>query len=172
MLPSLQIETDVRAALMEAYIAAIYFSHKPQEPIGIALPILDRWLREMYDPLLDFFHTHMKREHDQHLRAVEHDYDGNVIIMDRDELGKIDQMARGMALLVQMWGKSQEREIRWEVDKLFTEVGVLWRSKCTMDGIDMGEAVRADRTVAKDVSGWEAAKRLGLAVSAASLGFA
>jgi len=51
---------------MEAYIAALYFSFPPHLRILQALPIIDGWLREMYEPLYDFFYNYMKTEHDQH----------------------------------------------------------------------------------------------------------
>ena len=58
-LPVLRALTDVRAALMEAYIAAIYFSYPAETRLTEALPVIDEWLREMYDPLYDFFFTYM-----------------------------------------------------------------------------------------------------------------
>jgi hypothetical protein len=59
LLPVLRAQTDVRAAMMEAYIAGIYFAYPISERTSVALPIIDTWLREMYDPLFDFFYNHM-----------------------------------------------------------------------------------------------------------------
>lgn len=61
LLPVLKAETDVRAAMMEAYIAAIYFSFAPEDRFAKALPVLDDWLREMFQPLLEYFYDHMVR---------------------------------------------------------------------------------------------------------------
>jgi hypothetical protein len=44
---------------MEAYIAALYYSYPISDRMSVALPIIDAWLREMYDPLQDFFYTYM-----------------------------------------------------------------------------------------------------------------
>ena len=59
-LPVLRAQTDVRAALMEAYIAGVYFSYPPRERFTVALGVLDKWLREMYEPLYEFFYNHMR----------------------------------------------------------------------------------------------------------------
>lgn len=58
-LPVLRVQTDVRAAMMEAYIAAIYFSFPVEKRMTEGLPVIDLWLREMYEPLYDFFFTYM-----------------------------------------------------------------------------------------------------------------
>lgn len=60
-LPALRASTDVRAAMMEAYIAAIYFSFPLAERSVKALPLIAPWLREMYEPLLEYFYDHMVR---------------------------------------------------------------------------------------------------------------
>lgn len=58
-LPVLRALTDVRAAMVEAYIAALYFSSPADKRMTEALPMIDSWLREMYEPLYDFFFTYM-----------------------------------------------------------------------------------------------------------------
>jgi dsRNA-specific ribonuclease len=59
LLPVLRAQTDVRAALMEAYIAALYFSYPVEKRMTEGLGVIDRWLREMYEPLFDFFFNYM-----------------------------------------------------------------------------------------------------------------
>jgi hypothetical protein len=59
MLPVLKAQTDVRAAMVEAYIAALYFSCPAEKRMTEGLKIIDDWLREMYEPLYDFFLHHM-----------------------------------------------------------------------------------------------------------------
>jgi len=59
MLPVLKAQTDVRAAMVEAYIAAIYFSYPVESRMSEGLKVIDTWLREMYEPLYDFFLNHM-----------------------------------------------------------------------------------------------------------------
>ena len=59
-MPVLCAQTDVRAALVEAYIAGVYFSHPPHERFTIAMGVLDKWLREMYEPLYEFFFNYMR----------------------------------------------------------------------------------------------------------------
>lgn len=163
LLPVLRASTDVRAALVEAYIAAVYVSHPVEDRFTIAVPIIDAWLRDMYDPLFDFFYTYMKREYDQHSNAVGADDDGNVIVMDEDEIARVDDLARGMFLLVQMHCDAVAREFRWEEDRYETSIGTLYRMRVMVDGMELGEATRAGKQQAKDVASWEAAKKLGLA---------
>lgn len=163
LLPLLRASTDVRAALMEAYIAAIYVSHAVEDRFNVALPIIDAWLREMYEPLYDFFYTYMKLEHDQHSNAVGADEDGSVIVMDEDEIARIDGLARGMFLLVKMHCEAYERDLRWEEDRYETSIGTLYKMRIMVDGMELGEATRAGKIQAKDVAAWEAAKKLGLA---------
>lgn len=45
--------------MVEAYIAAIYFSFPPATRMTEGLKVIDDWLREMYEPLYDFFYNHM-----------------------------------------------------------------------------------------------------------------
>ena len=59
LLPVLKAQTDVRAAMVEAYIAAIYFSYPVEKRMTEALKVIDGWLRDMYEPLYDFFLNHM-----------------------------------------------------------------------------------------------------------------
>lgn len=59
-LPVLRAQTDVRAALVEAYIAGVYFSYPPRERFSVAMGVLDEWLRDMYEPLYEFFFNYMR----------------------------------------------------------------------------------------------------------------
>jgi hypothetical protein len=59
MLPVLKAQTDVRAAMVEAYIAAIYFSYPTENRMTEGLKVIDNWLRSMYEPFYDFFLNHM-----------------------------------------------------------------------------------------------------------------
>lgn len=45
---------------MEAYIAALYFSFPIEERLGEGIRVIDAWLREMYEPLYEFFYDYMK----------------------------------------------------------------------------------------------------------------
>lgn len=58
-LPVLRAQTDVRAAMVEAYIAALYFSFPVDKRMTEAMPMIDAWLRDMYEPLYDFFFMYM-----------------------------------------------------------------------------------------------------------------
>jgi len=165
LLPVLRASTDVRAALMEAYIAGIYFSYPPDQRISVAMPILEGWLREMYDPLFDFFYTYMRNEHDQHQNAIGADQEGVIIVMDEDEVNRVNMAAMGMTPLVKMYAETYERELTWEEDKAETTIGPLFKVKCIVDGMELGEAMRASKKDAKNVAAWEAAKKLGLTVS-------
>ncbi|KAL7418865.1 hypothetical protein Q5752_006549 [Cryptotrichosporon argae] len=166
LLSVLRAQTDVRAALMEAYIAGLYFSCPVGERLTVALPRIDAWLRDMYEPLLDFFLRYMESEHCQHHAATGAGADGVVrTAADQAALDAADRPAEGMALLVQMFGKTMGRDVVWDAERFETSVGVLWRITCLVDGIEMGDGTRAIRKRAKDVAGFEAAKKLGLAVS-------
>lgn len=72
--PLLRMQTDIRAALVEAYIAGVYFSHPP----GEGIKIVTAWLEEMYEPLADFFLQHMRGEHGV-LRATVGTSEGRVV---------------------------------------------------------------------------------------------
>lgn len=80
-------------------------------------------------------------------------------------MDRIDKASMGMAALVQMYATRQERELRFEEERFSTNMGSLWRVKCTIDGIELGEATRANKKMAKNVAGWEGAKKLGLTAS-------
>jgi hypothetical protein len=144
---------------MEAYIAALYFSFPPHLRILQALPIIDGWLREMYEPLYDFFYNYMKTEHDQHhLASIGAGPDGRVIMLSEEQMTRIDRKALGMATLVQMYGNRQEREVRFEEERYETNVGLSFKMTCLVDGIELGEGTRSMRKNAKNAAGWEAAK--------------
>lgn len=161
--PVLRAQTDVRAALFEAYVAAVLFSY-PAESRGTGLSVLSGWLREMYDPLFDFFYAHMKQEHAVHVAAVSA-IDGVVhAATDRAELERIDAMSEGMALLVGTYARSRDRLASYEIVRSETNVGALWTVKCLVDGVEMGEATRAVKNRARNAAAWEAAVKLGLTV--------
>lgn len=82
-------------------------------------------------------------------------------------MARIDNAAMGMAPLVQMYATRHDRELRFEEERFYTNMGSLWRIKCTLDGIELGEATRANKRMAKNVAAWEGAKKLGLTVSEA-----
>lgn len=168
LLPLLRVSTDVRAALLEAYIAGVYVSFPVSERNSKALGTITEWLREMYDPLYDFFYNFMKKEHEQHQNAVGTDFEGNVIVMDPAEIAKVDEQARGMLLLLKMHVKAYERELRFEEQRHETSIGTLFQLKCLVDGMELGEATRAGRNQAREVAAWEAAKKLGLAAERVS----
>ncbi|KAK8845434.1 hypothetical protein IAR55_006147 [Kwoniella newhampshirensis] len=168
LLPLLRAQTDVRAALMEAYIAALYFSFPVEEHLTKGMKVIDSWLREMYEPLYDFFFNYMKKEHEQHHSTIGATVDGHAHMQSDAEIARIDQASIGMAPLVQMYTNSQDRELRYEEERYETNLGALWKIKCTVDGIELGEAVRTVKKTAKNVAAWEAAKKLGLTVSDAT----
>lgn len=72
--PLLRVQTDIRAALVEAYIAGVYFSRPPGEGIRA----VTAWLEDMYAPLADFFLQHMRGEYGV-LRATVGTSDGRVV---------------------------------------------------------------------------------------------
>ncbi|KAK4688032.1 26S proteasome non-ATPase regulatory subunit 10, partial [Tremellales sp. Uapishka_1] len=171
ILPVLRAQTDVRAALVEAYIAALYFSFPPPERSTVAFRVIDEWLREMYEPLYEFFYKYMKKEHDQHWNATGSTDDG--IILTDTQMKVVDNSALGMTELVRLYTAQYDRVLSYEDERFETNVGYLWKIKCLVDGIEMGEATRAVKAKAKNVASWEAAKKLGIAVSPAisSTGF-
>ncbi|WVQ93851.1 hypothetical protein IAU59_000929 [Kwoniella sp. CBS 9459] len=162
LLPVLRAQTDVRAALLEAYIAALYFSFPIEERLSTGIKTIDTWLREMYEPLHDFFYNYMKKEYEQHHSTVGATLDGRVEVQSEAEIARIDKASQGMAILVQMYCTNQDRELRWEDEKFETNVGSLWKMQCTVDGIELGEGVRPFKKAAKNVAAWEAAKKLGI----------
>lgn len=78
---------------------------------------------------------------------------------------KIDQASLGMAALLKVYGDNQERKVEYKEERYDTNLGILWHMKVMVDGVELGEATRANRKTAKNVAAWEAAKALGLAVS-------
>jgi len=166
LLPVLRAQTDVRAALVEAYIAGVYFSFPPEKRMVDGIKCVTAWLREMYDPLYDFFLQHMQNEYKQHYSVMGTAYDGTVqVAASPEELDKLDAIAEGMALLLKMYGTQRERKIEYESERFETSVGILWRMRCSVDGIEMGDATRSSRYRARNAAAWEAAKKLGLASS-------
>ncbi|ORX34640.1 ribonuclease III domain-containing protein [Kockovaella imperatae] len=161
-LPVLRNQTDVRAALMEAFIAAVYFSFPPEERFTRALPVLDGWLREMYDPLCDFFFEHMKSEHEQHSRAVGVEPDGEVRFMEEEERTRIDKSSRGMLKFIKHHASLQGWKIEFHETVYETTVGMLYEYRCVVNGEDVGSGTRADKKMAKNVAALEAVKTLGL----------
>lgn len=166
LLPVLRAQTDVRAALVEAYIAALYFSYPPDSRPSDGLAVVSAWLREMLDPLYDFFLTFMRTEHRQHNSAMGAGVDGVLEVASSPEaLDKLDEAAEGMALLINTWGKVRERRIEWDCERYLTGVGELWRMRLSVDGVEMGDAIRAYIQRAKNAAGLQAARKLGLAES-------
>lgn len=162
LLPVLRASTDVRAALMEAYIAAIYYSHPLEDRRRVAMDIIDAWLREMYEPMFDICYNWMKAENEQYHRASAAGLDGSVVLLTEEEMKRIDDAARGMAPLVTMYCNRQGRQLSWEEETYETLVGKLCKIKCCVDGVELGEGTRSVRKAAKSVAAWEAAKKLGL----------
>ncbi|WWC58068.1 uncharacterized protein I303_100603 [Kwoniella dejecticola CBS 10117] len=163
LLPVLRAQTDVRAALVEAYIAGLYFSYPPEKRLDEGIKQIDQWLREMYEPLYDFFYNYMKKEYEQHYLTIGSTLDGRVISMEnQEELNKIDEKAMGMANLVSMFCANQERDLYWQEEKVQTNQGLLWKIKCLVDGIELAESIRPFKKQARNAAGWEAAKKLGL----------
>lgn len=151
--------------------------------------MLDEWLREMYEPLYDFFYTYMsvypstsllifqrsvklilkrKSEYDQHRTAIGQNPDGTVQTISDAKMARIDKASQGMAALLKAYGDTKDRKIVYDEDKYDTTLGLLWHMKVSVNGVMLGEATRADRRIAKNVAAWEAAKALGLAVSPVS----
>lgn len=63
-----------------------------------------------------------------------------------------------------MYGEQSERTVEYETERFETSVGHLWRLKCIVDGIEMGDATRASRYRARNAAALEAAKKIGLIV--------
>ncbi|WWC66881.1 uncharacterized protein I206_100788 [Kwoniella pini CBS 10737] len=166
LLPVLRAQTDVRAALIEAYIAGLYFSFSIEKRLNKGLKKIDKWLREMYEPLYDFFYNYMKKEFEQHYLTIGSTLDGKVIsLKNEEELKNLDKLTIGMSNLISMYCKNQKRELNWQEYKIQTNQGFLWKIKCQIDGIEISESIRSFRKSAKNVAAWEAAKKLGLTVS-------
>lgn len=165
LLPVLRATTDVRAALVEAYIAAIYYSYPAEDRRTVALGIIENWLREMYEPMFDFCYNYMKAENRQFHLASAAGLDGTVELLTEDQMLKIDNAAKGMALLVTMYCNRQNRKIEWQEEQFETYVGTLCKIKCCVDGVELGEGTRSSKKAAKSVAAHEAAKKLGLVVS-------
>ena len=150
---------------MESYIAGVYFSCPPSERFTKALPVLDTWLREMYDPLCDFFFTHMKTEHEQHSRAVGVTQDGEITLIDEEEKARIDKASTGMLKLIKYCASSRGWGITFDEIVYETSVGMLYEYRCIVDGKEAGRGTRAEKKLAKNVAALEAVKALGLEVS-------
>jgi ribonuclease-3 len=167
LLPVLRAQTDVRAALVEAYIAGVYFSFPANERLTYGMAAVTTWLRELYGPLYDFFLQHMRREYAQHYSVLGTAYDGTVAVAaSPEELDRLDAAAEGMALLVKMYAAQRSRTVTYDVERYETSVGVLWRMRCALDGVEMGDATRSSRYRARNAAAWEAAKKLGLTAGA------
>ena len=162
LLPTLRAQTDVRAALVEAYIAGLYVSYPDEERDTVALPKIGAWLREMYDPMFDFFFRHMQAEYDKHQSILAY----SVGLGGEEKLRKVDEAAQGMANLLIAYCHRNSRDIRWEDSRLDANLGTIWTMQCLVDKIELGSATRSSKKLAKNASAWEAAKRLGLTVCA------
>jgi hypothetical protein len=109
--------------------------------------------------------TDRQSDYDQHRTAIAGNPDGTVQTISTTEMERIDKASMGMAALIRVYGDNQGRHVKYEEEKHETNLGVLWRVKCVVDGIELGEATRADKQTAKNVAAWTGAKKLGLAVS-------
>lgn len=109
-----------------------------------------------------------KAEYDQHRNAVGENEDGTVQTISDEEMARIDQVALGMAALVKVYGDTHDRKVHYAEDRFDTNLGILWRMKVSVDGIELGQATRANKKTAKNVAALEAARALGLAVSLVS----
>lgn len=166
LLPVLRAQTDVRAALVEAYIAGLYMSYPLETRMTDGFAAVTAWLREMYEPLFEFFLDYMRSEHLQHYSALGMDPDGIVeVAPSPQEVERIDARAEGMALLLAMYGKTTARAVEYDTLRFETSVGPLWKLTCSVDGIEMGHATRPTKLKARNAAAWEAAKKLGLTVS-------
>lgn len=163
-LPVIRAQTDIRAALMEAYIAALYFSFPVATRAVQGWAVVDSWLREMYEPLYDFYYNYMKREYEQHHTATGAGADG--VIISNPEMAMEDAKSQGMAALLGMYCGKRGLPLVYHEDRLETNVGLLWKVKVEVAGTEMAEATRASKKMAKNVGAWNAAKALGIAVGA------
>lgn len=109
--------------------------------------------------------TYRQIDYDQHRTAIASNPDGTVQTISNTEMERIDKASMGMAALIRVYGDNQDRHVKYEEEKHETNLGVLWRVKCVVDGIELGEATRANKQTAKNVAAWIGAKKLGLAVS-------
>lgn len=117
---------------------------------------------------MSFFHpifADLRNEYEQHHLTLSSSITGGPHLHTEDELTRIDTASQGMANLLQMYCYRQDRELHFDEERFETHCGILWRLKCLVDGIEVGEATRSGRKVAKNVSAWEGCKKLGLVVS-------
>ncbi|BEI80109.1 hypothetical protein CcaverHIS002_0106380 [Cutaneotrichosporon cavernicola] len=164
LLMLLRAQTDTRAAIVEAYIAALYFSYPVQTRDTEGLAVIKAWLRELFDPLYDFFLNFMRLEYQQHYSAMGAGIEGVIeMAVSPEQLDKMDAKAEGMALLLNMWAKVREHRIEWECDRHLTGVGELWRIRVYIDGVLKGDAIRAFVQRAKNAAAMHAARKVGLA---------
>lgn len=79
---------------------------------------------------------------------------------------RIDDASTGMAALLKVYGNTHDRKVEYDDERYDTNLGILYRVTVRVDDVELGEATRANKKTAKNVAAWEAAKLLGLAVSA------
>lgn len=79
-------------------------------------------------------------------------------------MARIDQASLGMAALIKVYGDTHDRKVHYAEERYDTNLGILWRMKVSVDGIELGQATRANKKTAKNVAALEAARALGLAV--------
>lgn len=147
---------------MEAYIAALYFSFPPATRAVQGWTAVDSWLREMYEPLYEFFYNRMKSEYEQHHSATGAGADG--VIINNPEMAVEDAKSQGMAALLGMFCGKRGIPLAYREERLETNIGVLWKVKVDVAGTEMAEATRASKKVAKNVGAWTAARGLGITV--------
>lgn len=85
-------------------------------------------------------------------------------------MAQIDKASIGMASLIRNHGDINDQKIEYKEDQYDTSLGILWHIKVFVEGVELGEATRANRKTAKNVAAWEAAKLLGLAVGPGPMG--
>ena len=164
-LPDLKKDVLTRAALFEAYIAGISQSYPYEERDTKARPVIRKWLTEMYAPLVDACAQYVCDLREQFRSVVGQDGEGGAIITTQDEIKRIERESMGMVQKVERYCGEKGKVVRWWEESLKTSAGSLWHLKCTVDGIELGDAIRLKKKAAMNIAGWYAAKRLGLAVS-------
>lgn len=78
-------------------------------------------------------------------------------------MARIDKASTGTASLLRVYGDKENRKVAYEEERYDTTLGILWAVKVSVDGVEIGQATRANKKTAKNVAAWEAAKALGLA---------
>jgi hypothetical protein len=109
--------------------------------------------------------TFRRSEYEQHHLTLSSTLSGGSQKYTEDEIALIDASSQGMVNLIKQYCFQQDRELHFEEERYETNCGILWRLRCLVDGIEVGDATRSGRKIAKNVAAWEACRRLGLMVS-------